>query len=202
MPWISFFTIRPTGMPVQSATTEATACSSTWGKMSGLSPCRPRSSVSASRRSARSLAVPGRPLEAGAEDGVSAGVAGPQQGQRILSKWLRQVRADRFFQGAAKHGARGFCPRRLSLFSTLLPVRCAAASPSRVWNPRRRSARRGRDRCAVSRSENFELGLQCIRCARRQSSTCGGVACWLMATRAHAVSMRLTALSGNCRDGM
>ena len=32
---ISFFTMRPTGMPVQSATTDATACSSTLGRISG-----------------------------------------------------------------------------------------------------------------------------------------------------------------------
>ncbi len=36
---ISFFTMRPTGMPVQSPTTEATACSSTLGRISGDSPC-------------------------------------------------------------------------------------------------------------------------------------------------------------------
>ncbi len=35
---ISFFTIRPTGMPVQSCTTDATACSSTLGRISGDSP--------------------------------------------------------------------------------------------------------------------------------------------------------------------
>ena len=33
------------------------------------------------------------------------------------------------------------------------------------------------------------------------SSTAAGLAFWLMATRAHAVSRRLTALSGNCRAG-
>jgi hypothetical protein len=37
---------------------------------------------------------------------------------------------------------------------------------------------------------------------RMQSSTSGGVACWLTATRAQAVSSRLTALSGNWRAGM
>ena len=35
---ISFLTIRPTGIPVQPATTAATACASTVGKMSGESP--------------------------------------------------------------------------------------------------------------------------------------------------------------------
>ena len=37
---------------------------------------------------------------------------------------------------------------------------------------------------------------------RRESSTSGGVACWLTATRAHVVSSRLTALSGSWRAGM
>jgi hypothetical protein len=39
-PSISFLTMRPTGMPVQSATTEATAWASTLGRISGRSPCR------------------------------------------------------------------------------------------------------------------------------------------------------------------
>ena len=34
------------------------------------------------------------------------------------------------------------------------------------------------------------------------SSTVAGVACWLTATRAHAVSSRLTDLSGNWRAGI
>ena len=38
--------------------------------------------------------------------------------------------------------------------------------------------------------------------ARRQSSTSAGTACWLTATRALAVSSKLTDLSGNCRAGM
>ena len=38
--------------------------------------------------------------------------------------------------------------------------------------------------------------------SRRQSSRAGGVADWLSATRAQAVSSRLTALSGNCRSAM
>ena len=37
---------------------------------------------------------------------------------------------------------------------------------------------------------------------RRQSSTSAGTACWLTATRAQAVSSRLTALSGSWRAGM
>ena len=41
----SFFTIRPTGMPVQSATTAATAWPSTVGRISGDSPCSFSSSL-------------------------------------------------------------------------------------------------------------------------------------------------------------
>ena len=55
----SFLTIRPTGMPVQSSTTVATACSSTLGRMSGVSPwcvassdCRAFNVCSISARSA------------------------------------------------------------------------------------------------------------------------------------------------------
>ena len=36
---ISFFTILPTGIPVQSETTEATVWASAVGRMRGLSPC-------------------------------------------------------------------------------------------------------------------------------------------------------------------
>ena len=37
---------------------------------------------------------------------------------------------------------------------------------------------------------------------RRESSTSAGTACWLIATRAQAVSSRLTDLSGSCRAGI
>ena len=50
--------------------------------------------------------------------------------------------------------------------------------------------------------DDLELGLAAPRCVRRQSSSCAGTACWLIATRAHAVSSRLTALSGSWRAGM
>ena len=52
---ISFLTIRPTGIPVQSWTTDPTACSPTVGRMRGVSPCNVSSSpcsVFSSRRSA------------------------------------------------------------------------------------------------------------------------------------------------------
>ena len=42
---ISFLTMRPTGTPVQSCTTDATACSSTLGRISGDSPCSSASFV-------------------------------------------------------------------------------------------------------------------------------------------------------------
>jgi hypothetical protein len=40
---ISLRTMRPTGMPVQSATTDETAWASTLGRISGSSPCSPAS---------------------------------------------------------------------------------------------------------------------------------------------------------------
>ncbi len=51
---ISFLTMRPTGMPVQSWTTLATACSSTVGRMSGASPCSSASFFCSGASSARS----------------------------------------------------------------------------------------------------------------------------------------------------
>jgi hypothetical protein len=51
------------------------------------------------------------------------------------------------------------------------------------------------------RADDPELGLQRLD-RRRQSSSSAGVACWLIATRAQAVSSRLTALSGSWRAGM
>ena len=59
----SFLTMRPTGTPVQSDTTAATAWASTLGRISGASPCAlasvdcsSRSSVSRASRTAGSLA--------------------------------------------------------------------------------------------------------------------------------------------------
>ena len=49
----SFLTMRPTGMPVQSPTTAATACSSTLGRISGVSPWSAVSSACSAACSSR-----------------------------------------------------------------------------------------------------------------------------------------------------
>jgi hypothetical protein len=48
----------------------------------------------------------------------------------------------------------------------------------------------------------ISLSVRSASRRRWQSSSSAGVACWLTATRAHAVSSRLTALSGSWRPGM
>ena len=52
----------------------------------------------------------------------------------------------------------------------------------------------------VATSYSSSVASASIR--RWLSSTCAGTACWLTATRAQAVSRRLTDLSGSCRAGM
>jgi len=54
---------------------------------------------------------------------------------------------------------------------------------------------------AASPADDFELGVQRFD-APLAVLDLGGVACWLTATRAHAVSVRLHRLSGSCRAGM
>jgi hypothetical protein len=75
----SFLTMRPTGMPVQSATTEATACSSTEGRMSGDSPCTAGfwPAVRAVRRAARRGRVRAWAAAGVATAAASAAVAPP-----------------------------------------------------------------------------------------------------------------------------
>ena len=50
--------------------------------------------------------------------------------------------------------------------------------------------------------EDVDFGNVQARSRRRQSSIAGGMALWLMPTRAQAVSSTLIALSGNCRPEM
>ena len=62
----------------------------------------------------------------------------------------------------------------------------------------RRAARRGRRPAAISRSRiATSVSISAMR--RWRSSIGGGTAAWLIATRAQAVSIRLTALSGSWR---
>ena len=75
---ISFLTMRPTGMPVQSPTTDATAWPSTVGRMRGWSPCKAARSfcaaVSWASRASRSM---GGAAGAAGAAGASAALALP-----------------------------------------------------------------------------------------------------------------------------
>ena len=51
-------------------------------------------------------------------------------------------------------------------------------------------------------ADDLQLGLAAPRCAAGSPRPRPASACWLMATRAQAVSSRLTALSGSWRAGM
>ncbi len=80
----SSLTIRPTGMPVQSATTEATACSSTLGRTSGLSPCTAANVPCSSRR--RATAAVRSPSDIAA---AGAGASALPVASRNLARRLR-----------------------------------------------------------------------------------------------------------------
>ena len=86
-------------------------------------------------------------------------------------------------------------------FPARLERRRARASVfARSRRDRRRAARRDRRRPRLSRSSTRVCTARSssVRCA---SSIAGGVALWPSASRAHAVSSTLTALSGSWRSG-
>ena len=79
---ISSLSIRPTGIPVQSPTTVATACASTMGRISGVSPCiAVRSALrvfSCTIRVARSSGVSGL-VAAASEPGAASTLVPPSR---------------------------------------------------------------------------------------------------------------------------
>ena len=189
---ISFFTMRPTGMPVQSCTTAPTACSSAVGSTSGVSPCIFPSfscnSFSSESKEARSSA-----LSAGCFSSLRAFSAFFSSSLEVPSTGLRPSRSlarrpstlvtsscSAFQRGSS---SASFALAAASFWSTLLR-RPATSMPIASSRP------------MISSSV---LSVSMRRCA---SSISGGVACWLTATRAQAVSIRLTALSGSWRAGM
>ena len=161
----SLRTMRPTGIPVQSCTTAATACWSTLGRISGCSPwwaaisvCRVASSASLVSRSATS-------------------------GSRRAARRVSSLSTSVFSVSQRASSAVSSSAAKASAVATR-SARSAVSKPtaaSRSMMPRSVSSRLMR---------------------RRVSSTAAGTACWLMATRAAAVSSRLTDLSGSCRAGI
>ena len=173
----SFFTIRPTGMPVQSATTLATACASTLGMISGASPCS-AASLSCSTCELGEQRARGRGSPAG--DGAVDRLVVAAQASRAARGCGRRSPSRPSSAPRARRAARA---RLASLAATSVP-RSPIATPT-----------------AASRS-TMPDSISSASMRRWQSSTSAGVACWLTATRAHAVSSRLTALSGSWRAGM
>ena len=101
----------------------------------------------------------------------------------ILSRSARisSTSARSFVQSASSAARRS---RRSAILPSISAMRSSFAAP------------RSRSRA----SDCFSLSSEAI--ATSASSTAAGFAFWLIATRAQAVSRRLTALSGNCRAGM
>ena len=208
---ISFFTIRPTGMPVQSATTEATACPSTVGRMRGVSPCIWASpacfSFSSASHCARSSAV-GTAASAGA--GAAAG--GPGSAPPLASA-VGEAPAAAALASATFASSTGLPPARSLPRSSRIESTSSFSCCQRSVRTARRSrspamafsawARRSPASNPTVSSRPMISSSVCSPSMRRcASSTSAGVACCEIATRAHAVSSRLTALSGNCRAGI
>ena len=161
------------GMPVQPETTSATACRRRPGRRAAFSPCTVGEFVA--------RASPVRP---------SASAASVLAVGAVLLE-------------LASRSSRIFVDELLLLLELLLERRRAA--------PRRRPcaflrsaqrARRGRVPTSASRargSRSRRRGARSRGCSPRAPA---GVADWLSATRAQAVSSRLTALSGSWRSVM
>jgi hypothetical protein len=184
---ISFLTMRPTGMPVQSATTLRPRPGSRPGQDQRRSPCRA--------------------AQLGLQAGSRVQLAGQQGGARCARRFAR---FRRWPAGLAldRAGARAIWPAAPGC-GRPAPSRPASVSPA----PSRRAlgaqlrAGIGLPRADVSMPMAASRAMMSSSvCSasmrRRQSSTSAGVACWLTATRAQAVSSRLTALSGSWRAGM
>ena len=140
-------TIRPTGMPVQSPTTAATACSSTLGRISGVSPwCAASSACSVSSASSRQRSPPAHRRR---RRPASAAVGAPATRRRAAAR---------------------AAPACLSTSAFSLAQRASSAASVACSVRQRRSATLARGRSAsmpiaVSRPMISQLGLQRLRCA-------------------------------------
>ena len=126
----SFLTIRPTGMPVQSATTAATAWASTLGRISGASPW------SAAERGAAARGSSAQPRLRGHGGLLGLGVV--------------------HGAGGAARGCGRPAPAPRSSAASSPP---AASSRRRAW-PRRRSRRAAVEPRRFLAADDLELGLE------------------------------------------
>ncbi len=204
---ISFLTIRPTGTPVQSATTDATACASTLGRIKGVSPwislrltMRPFSSVTMALRSFSENWPFSVFISCVSPVSDSASVSAP------VSSWGESLSAKSSSTGSPVP-ARSL-PRRIRILSTRSFSCChsfssCSRSPTSWANCSSISVRRSwRTIPTASSLVKISSSISSAEMRRRHASTAAGVACRLTATRAQAVSSRLTDLSGNWRAGI
>ena len=173
--------MRPAGMPVQPSTISAIACAVDHGKdqrLFALQLAQPR------RELARSLPLGVR--------GVPAAASAPVARASWLpaASMLPRTRVDLASRGSFSRSQRSSSAASSSLRSLL-------ARPLELVAPRS-CDRRPMRRLAL---EDRELGVDQRRCAAGGPRSAAGIAVWLIATRAQAVSSRLTALSGSWRPG-
>ena len=175
-------TICPTGMPVQSATTVADRLAR-----------RPTAGSAASRPAARASSPAARQL-------VELSASAQRRAASSASLASTGLCACAALRAASR------ASRSTSAFSSLPALGQARSSASRSVVQRRSSSRPARSACSTPIArlavDDAPARSRAPRCARGSPRPRRGVACWLTATRAQAVSSRLTALSGSWRAGM
>jgi hypothetical protein len=163
--------ILPTGTPVQPEITSPTIEASTATRTSGVSPCSRSSAPVSSPSSARSVSGEGADASAGAPLLPACDASSDPRTAR-----MRSTRPRSSSQRAVSRASPASTSAR----------RAAIAASRSPWSAP----------SAVSRSSTRACTARSSSC-RCASSTAGGVACWPSASRAHAVSSTLTALSGS-----
>ena len=165
------------------------------GRISGVSPCSARElrlqAVQLGQQRARARRPPAlRPAARRRRRGAARRRAAGAVDRLVAAAQLR----------AQRERSRRPAPSR--------PASAARAPPAAlVARPRAspRSSRRALGDVDADRllaADDARARSRSASMRRWQSSTSAGVACWLTATRAQAVSSRLTALSGSWRAGM
>ena len=164
-----------------------TACSSTVGRISGDSPCKPPAGLQARehRRAVRCALARPRPAPASL----------PPRGSACLGRSGASFAAG----PQPRPESRLAVHHRLPPHASGLAVRPAASA--RRPGPRPLAPVGHVDADRLFAADDLARLHRRLDPRRWQSSSSGGVACWLTATRAQAVSSRLTALSGSCRPG-
>ena len=154
----------------------------------------------AARRARRAAAAHAR---SGGRRGVAGGVRGRLLRVAPPASSLLPVPSTRSPPLPQLGADRRGCDRRarFSAFQRCFELARGASRSSRAFRSSPLRALGRVDADGLFAADDLELGLQ--RLDRRGGSprARAGTACWLMATRAHAVSSRLTALSGSWRAG-